>query len=113
MSCLYPGYNRPVLQATSSVATLAAVSSALWTRFTHPKYQVLFMFCVVGVQMLIVLISNVFKYPAVHQQIHLNLENVNLLPTVVVTCDQEHLAFLVLAMIYLSAIPITTTVLGL
>ena len=62
--------------------------------------------------MLIVLISNVFKYPAVHQEIRLNPENVNLLPTVVVTCDQEHLAFLVLAMSYLSAILITTTVLG-
>ena len=55
------------------------------TKFTHPKYQVLFTFCVVGIQMLIVHISNVFKYPAVHQEIRLNPENVNLLPTVVVT----------------------------
>ena len=72
MSCLY--LDTAGLSCRPQVPWLPWLQSAV---FTHPKYQVLFTFCVVGIQMLLVLISNVFKYPAVHQEIRLNPENVS------------------------------------
>ena len=77
-----------------------------------PKYQVLFTFLAVAGQMVLVLGSVLHQYPGVSHNLRLNPRDNNDFATVVVACTPDHLIFIVLSLVYESAIITVTTVCG-
>ena len=80
-------------------------------RFVSPPFQVSFTLIIVGVQMLVIVVSLAFIHPEV---LHLYPFDENTLkePEVIVTCQQESIAVLVLSLLYETAIITVATVLG-
>ena len=75
-------------------------------------HQIIFtLFLVLG-QMLIVAVSLGIKLPGVRREVRLNEVNTLDTPTVVVTCESDHIVALVLSIVYESALLIIATVLG-
>ena len=81
-------------------------------RFTEPIYQVLFTFCVVTIQLLIVLISLLVTHPEVDTTLRRNANMPNELPQLVITCIPDNIIFLVLSVGYETIIIIVATILG-
>ena len=77
-----------------------------------PKYQVLFTFLAVAGQMVLVLGSVLHQYPGVSHNLRLNPRDNNDFATVVVACTPDHLIFIVLSLVYESAIITVTTICG-
>ena len=77
-----------------------------------PKYQVLFTFLAVAGQMVLVLGSVLHQYPGVSRNLRLNPKDNNDFATVVVACTPDHLIFIVLSLVYESAIITVTTICG-
>ena len=82
------------------------------TRFTEPIYQVLFTFCFVIVQLLIVVISLIVTHPEVDRSLRFNADMPNEIPQLVITCIPDNVIFLVLSVGYESVIVIVAAILG-
>lgn len=81
-------------------------------KLIEPKYQVLFTFLLVGVQLVLVLISLVVVYPYENETIVNNEKDQNDFPLVVVKCATPHPAMIAMLMIYLSILIIASNVLA-
>jgi metabotropic glutamate receptor 2/3/metabotropic glutamate receptor 6/7/8 len=81
-------------------------------RFTEPGYQVLFTFILVLLQWLILVIAFAVQHPIVEREIRRNVDDPNQFPEVIVTCTRDHIAVLVLAVVYESALIVACTILG-
>ena len=81
-------------------------------KFISPKYQILFTFIVVGIQMILVLISLVVSYPTVKKSIVNNEENQNDFPSLVVQCNSPHTAMIAILMVYYSILLIASNALA-
>ena len=82
------------------------------TKFISPKYQILFTFILVGIQMILVLISLVVSYPTVKKSIVNNEENQNDFPSLVVQCNSPHTAMIAILMVYYSILLIASNALA-
>ena len=82
------------------------------TRFHKPKYQIMFTCLVVSGQMLLVLVSVVVQYPDIVHDIRLNPRNSLDSPQTIVSCNRDHLAPLIISLVYETAIIAITTILG-
>ena len=81
-------------------------------RCMKARYQTIFTIFLVLGQMLIVALSLGIRLPGVRREVRLNEANTLDTPTVVVTCESDHLVALVLSVVYESALLIVATVLG-
>ena len=81
-------------------------------RFTEPIYQVLFTFCIVAIQLLIVLVSLLVTNPDIDSAIRRNANMPSELPQLVITCIPDNIIFLVLSVGYETIIIIVATILG-
>ena len=81
-------------------------------RCMEARYQIIFTLLLVLGQMLIVALSLGIQLPGVRREVCLNEANTLDTPTVVVTCESDHLVALVLSVVYESALIIIATVLG-
>ena len=73
-----------------------------------PKYQILFTFLLVGVQMGFVLISLNVVHPAIVKNQVNDTQNTNNFPILALQCTKPHIALLVIQMLYLSALIIVS-----
>ena len=81
-------------------------------KFIGSKYQILFTFMLVGVQMVLVLISLVVIYPDVEESILNNERNFNDFPSLIVSCANPHPALISILMIYYSVLIIASNALA-
>lgn len=81
-------------------------------RFTEPIYQVLFTFCVVAIQLLIVLVSLLVTHPEIDSMLRHNVNMPSELPQLVITCIPDNIIFLVFSVGYETIIIIVATILG-
>ena len=81
-------------------------------KFISPKYQILFTFILVGIQMILVLISLIVSYPTVKRSIVNNEENQNDFPSLVVQCSSPHTAMIAILMVYYSILLIASNALA-
>ena len=81
-------------------------------KFISPKYQILFTFILVVIQMILVLISLVVSYPTVKKSIVNNEENQNDFPSLVVQCSSPHTAMIAILMVYYSILLIASNALA-
>jgi metabotropic glutamate receptor 2/3/metabotropic glutamate receptor 6/7/8 len=81
-------------------------------RFTEPIYQVLFTFCIVAIQLLIILVSLLVTNPDIDSTLRRNANMPSDIPQLVITCIPENVIFLVLSIGYETLILIVATVLG-
>ena len=81
-------------------------------RFTEPIYQVLFTFCVVAVQLVIVLVSLLVTNPEIDSTLRRNANMPNELPQMVITCVPDNIILLVLSVGYETIIIVVATILG-
>ena len=81
-------------------------------KFISPKYQILFTFILVCIQMILVLISLVVSYPTVKKSIVNNEENQNNFPSLVVQCNSPHTAMIAILMVYYSILLIASNALA-
>ncbi len=80
--------------------------------FTGPWYQVLFTSAIVALQCVILILSTSLNVPSVVRDIRIDAVTPNALPTVVVTCSQEHIGFLGLSLGYQSLLVLLCTIFG-
>ena len=81
-------------------------------KFISPKYQILFTFILVVIQMILVLISLIVSYPTVRRSIVNNEENQNDFPSLVVQCSSPHTAMIAILMVYYSILLIASNALA-
>ena len=81
-------------------------------KFISPKYQILFTFILVVIQMILVLISLVVSYPTVKKSIVNNEEDQNDFPSLVVQCNSPHTAMIAILMVYYSILLIASNALA-
>ena len=84
-------------------------------RFVAPGFQITFTLVIVAIQMCLIIISVAFiVHPTVKRTIRYDQESEGLfgLPNVIVTCREEHIAIIVLSMLYETALISITTILG-
>lgn len=83
-------------------------------RFTEPVYQVVFTLLIVAGQVLIVVASLAYEHPGTDTETRSDSDDNNDFPTNVITCisDLEALPFLVLSVLYETALLILLTILG-
>ncbi len=81
-------------------------------RFTEPIYQVLFTFCIVAIQLLIILVSLLVTNPDIDSTLRRNANMPSEIPQLVITCIPDNVIFLVLSIGYETLILIVATVLG-
>ena len=87
-------------------------SSLTHLKFTEPYYQIFFTLVLVLVQMIIVAASVAYQVPHVLQEIRINPENSNNFPEILITCAVYPLEFVIVSIVYESAIIISSTILG-
>ena len=73
-----------------------------------PMYQILFTFLLVGVEMVFLLISLNVVHPGVVKNQVNDTQNTNNFPILALQCTTPHIAFLVIQMLYLSALMIAS-----
>ena len=81
-------------------------------KFISPKYQILFTFILVGIQMILVLISLIVSYPTVKRSMVNNEDNQNDFPSLVVQCSSPHTAMIAILMVYYSILLIASNALA-
>ena len=81
-------------------------------RFTEPIYQVLFTFCIVVIQLLIVLVSLLVTNPDIVSTLRRNANMPSELPQLIITCVPDNVIFLVLSVGYETIVIIVATILG-
>ena len=81
-------------------------------RFTEFYYQILFTLALVLVQMIIVAAAIAYEIPERQKNIQMNLEDNNKRPVVVIYCSNISLPFLIISVLYESAIIVAATILG-
>lgn len=81
-------------------------------RFADTQYQILFTLIVVFGQMILVASSVAYDRPSIVREIRLNSRNNNDFPEVVVTCNRDPLVFILLSVVYESALIAVMTILG-
>ena len=88
-------------------------SSLTHLRFIEPKYQVLFTLLIVMGQIVLFTVPSIAtQVPAIDRQLRLDNQDTNRIPEYVLTCNSDPTVFLVLSIIYESAIVIAFTILG-
>ena len=80
-------------------------------RLATPGYQIAFTCAIVAGQMVVVIISLIIIHPETDRKIRLDQHSVGL-PQVVVTCTEEHIAMIVLSLLYESVLIVVSTVVG-
>ena len=81
-------------------------------RLVSPFFQVTFTLLLVAGQMAIIVMSLVFIHPSVERTIREDNDDDLNLPEVVLTCTEEHIAVIIVSILYESALIIAATVLG-
>ena len=81
-------------------------------RFITPKYQILFTFILVGIQMILVVVSLIVVYPTVTKNNIPNEANQNDFPSLVVQCRKPHKAMIAILMVYYSILLIASNALA-
>lgn len=81
-------------------------------RFTEPIYQVLFTFCIVAIQLLVVLIALLVTNPDIDTSLRRNANMPSELPQFVITCIPDNVIFLVISVGYETIIIVVATILG-
>ena len=83
-------------------------------RLVAPGYQIAFTCAIVAGQMVIVIISLIIIHPETDRTVRLDQDSERQLglPEVVVTCAEEHIAMIVLSLLYESVLIVVSTVLG-
>ena len=81
-------------------------------RFTEPIYQVLFTFCIVTIQLVIVLVSLLVTNPDIDSNLRRNVNMPSEIPQLIITCIPDNVIFLVLSVGYETVILIVATILG-
>ena len=80
--------------------------------FSAPKYQVLFTLFIVAGQVVLILGSVLHQYPGVSHNLRLDPRDNDDFATIIVSCTKDHLIFIVLSLVYESAIITVTTICG-
>ena len=81
-------------------------------RLVSPFFQVTFTLLLVAGQMAIIVVSLVIIHPSVERTIREDDDDDLKLPEVVLTCTEEHIAVIIVSILYESGLIITATVLG-
>ena len=84
-------------------------------RFTEPGYQVAFTLILVAAQMTLIIISLAFiVHPTANRRVRYDHDSEGRLglPDVIITCTDEHIAIIVISILYESALIIAAAVLG-
>ena len=81
-------------------------------RFTEPYYQIFFTLVIVLGQMVIIAAAIAYQVPHVQREIQINPENSNSLPESLITCAVYPLGFVIVSIVYESAIIMSSTILG-
>ncbi len=81
-------------------------------RFIQSKYQVVFTFILVALQMVLVIISLVVVYPEAVATISLDNQNTLDTPTMNIQCSSPHIAVLVIQILVYSALLVATNILA-
>ena len=88
-------------------------SSLTHLRFIEPKYQVLFTLLIVMGQIVLFTVPSIAsQVPAIDRELRFDNQDTNRIPEIVLTCNSDPTVFLVLSIIYESAIIIAFTILG-
>ena len=81
-------------------------------KFTEPAYQLLFTSILVLLQWAILAVAFAVRNPDVKREIRRDADQPNQFPEVIVTCTMDHIAVLVLAVVYQSILILVCTILG-
>ena len=81
-------------------------------RFVSPAWFVTFTLVLVAIQLCLIICSLSFNHPTVDRTIRLNSDNHHALPELVITCTEEHIAMIVLSILYETTLISIATALG-
>ena len=81
-------------------------------RFIQSKYQVVFTFLLVSIQMILVVISLLVVYPEATESIDLNDDNTLDSPTIGIQCSAPHPAVIIIQIIFYSTLLLATNILA-
>ena len=81
-------------------------------RFVSPTWLVTFTIILVAIQMSLVIISLAFNHPTVERTRRLDDDNDLALPDIVITCKEEHIAIIIISIVYETALIGVATALG-
>ena len=81
-------------------------------RFIEPIYQVIFTFCIVGFQLILVIISLTLVYPESTRSVVLNTKDTNDYPRLIVKCALPHTAMIGIQMLFYSILLIASNALA-
>ena len=80
--------------------------------FVSPVWLVTFTLVLVAIQLCLIICSLSFNHPTVDHTIRLNSDNNHALPDLVITCTEEHIAIIVLSILYETTLIGIATALG-
>lgn len=84
----------------------------LTPRFVSPGWFVTFTLVLVAIQMCLIIFSLLFNHPTVDRTIRLDGDNNHALPEHVITCTEEHIAIIVVSILYETTLIGIATALG-